>query len=321
MILLPKYRNFVPNRPFKVGGAVVGEVKAIMYDLNMNIVYESEWDRNLVVNNGLDEIVLPGYNINVRSATGTSSTGVSASDTTIGVLLQDNFNIFGADNGLRAGPVAPDYEFSTVVSKRYGAGVGTGTIREHVLAFGANGTDIFQRIVLPVSVVKGADNIVDILTKIIIFPDLTDHISTAVFKGVTYDTITRVSDVHTTTFSGATAGFGPTGGSSSWLAYDGAIGSVIQGPSGGTAQADVGFVLSTSTYSPGDYFQDVLCEVPLDGWNLVSGIRCLGGDLQWFRFQTQFTEAAGEPNPGDPVPKDNTEIMDFSWRYNWGARP
>ena len=319
MILLPKYRDIIlPNRLVKIGIGFSGEVRTFLYDLNMNLQCDSGWSPNLIVDIGLDKIWESGNSF-LNSAIGSGNTPATNGDTTIETLLGTVDNSFGVDNGLKVAASSPNWEYSKIISKRYPAGIGTGTIRETTMGYGASGTNIFSRIILPSPIVKSSIQILDVLWRITVWPDLTDHISTAVFKGITYDTITRVRNVGS--FNGDDAGGQfkiVDSGTATWVAWDGAIGPITGSPAGTKDNGGTGDGFTSETYVNGNFYRDIRYFAGLEDWVLNSNIRCLSGAFTLLDIQTQFTEAAGEPNPGNPVPKDNTEIMDFGWRYTWG---
>jgi hypothetical protein len=98
-------------------------------------------------------------------------------------------------------------------------------------------------------------------------------------------------------------------------AYSGAIGAITTDPAGDADDLQGGgWFGSTAAYTPGDYYLGLTCNASLDQW-VVSGneIRCLTARCNKFYWQTQFSATVG----GAAIPKDASEVMDFSWRVSW----
>jgi hypothetical protein len=322
MFLIPKYRGIIdPSRPIivpKMGYS--GEARCILYDLNENVRLDTGWGPNLITDNGLDNLRLTSSPF-ARRYIGSGSTPATVSQTSMQTFLAQS-NAAGAGGGVRSGILGgPDYEYWEILSTRFGAGLGTGTVAE--IGMGAStdntGDNIFNRVVLGTPIIKGAENILDVLFKLTIWPPVTTPLAgTSVIEGINYDTITLGSIYESSFNDGSdsyswitTSSLGPD----RWAAYDGDIGSVIQAPAGNTD--GLGGNVEFATYTPGNYFVDVTANAGIDGWVLASDIRSIRGSMRHFEFQTQFNEDPG----GEPVPKDATEIMDFSWRIGWGRKP
>jgi hypothetical protein len=287
----------------------------------MNLVKDTGWHKNLILNNGLDKLWSSSNFLNWFSI-GTGTSAPSPTETTLQTPIAVSADT-GVGNGINVAAIAPDWEYSQTKSKRFFAGNGVGLVTEVGGGYSATmGQNLFNRLLLPIPVNKGVDNVLDVILRLTIWPDLTDHDSTAVFKGITYDTITRVSVVGSYTGADAWSPFVIVdSGSITWTAYPGAIGDIENVPTGTRVNGGSGAGWSSETYVNGNYYRDIRYGAGLNDWVIGSGIRCLVGDLGLLNLQTQFTEATGQPNPGDAVPKDNTEIMDFAWRYTWGRRP
>jgi hypothetical protein len=316
-ILLPRFRHIKPPKPLRFNLGLSGEIRAILYDLNMNVRQDTDWGPNLIVDNGMNSIPKNRNMASMSIGAGTATPTVN--DTKMQIPLASVGNVFGAGDAVNTAAVTPDYEYARTRSRRFGAGIGTGTVTEAGAGYNTNGLDIFNRALLPAPVEKGIDNVLDVIFRLWIWPDLTDHDSTAEFKGITYDTITRASNVGDYTGGTAWESFKFLDSGTNWQAFDGAIGLVTEIPAGNNAPG--GGTWTNPTYIEGSFEQEIHYYVGLNQWVLGSGIRCLIGNLNLMQLQTQFTEATGQPNPGDPVPKDATEIMDFSWMYRWARRP
>jgi hypothetical protein len=167
-----------------------------------------------------------------------------------------------------------------------------------------------------------ADEILYITYEIQIHPPAGDVNDTVTLNGATYDVVTRASDVNNTALG---ALIGQKAGiyvfdASSWRAYDGALGTVIQAPSGTAADHD-GSSIANLSYVNNSYQTKMLCQtgpgVPPGsggaGWNLTAGIRCIRIMTTLGYFQSSFTNQSG----GATIPKDVNFTMDMQWILGW----
>jgi hypothetical protein len=301
-----------------------GEGRAILYDENMKILVDTGWSDNLITDNGLD-LLHQGGAFN-RFYIGSGATAPTVSDTEMQSYLPGGqSNTPGAGDNVESGVLGgPDYEYWKIRSRRFAAGIGTGTVAEIGMGKSTDntGTDIFNRIVLGVPIVKGAQNILDVLFRLTVWPPvITTQAGTSVIAGITYDTVTLGSIYTSASFMDGGSAFSTIAatGVQRWSAFDGLIGTVEGAPAGDDGPM-IG-AINTAIYVPGDYFIDVTADADIGGFVTATDvIRCIKGSMVHFEFQTEYTEAAGEPNPGDPIPKDSTEIADLTWRIGWGRK-
>lgn len=168
-----------------------------------------------------------------------------------------------------------------------------------------------------VTVTPLADEILDVTTDLRYYAPLGDVLGTIVLDGITYNTITRASNANNVTSWGDYIGaqvLHSTIPPGDFTAYDGAIGSVIQAPSG-NSQTLIGTTPVTAAYGNNNYYVDIQAPATLTGWYLAAGIRCVTCATTAGVFQTQFT-AQGT---GNPVPKSAIQSMSLTWRIRWGG--
>lgn len=321
-ILLPKYRGIAdPQRPIMTGSrGYSGEGRCILYDLNMNIQLDTGWFPNLITNQGLDQIFQGPFYHNYRVYIGSGSTAASFTDTSMETYIAQN-DTSGVGDGAQVSGTAPDWEYSQVTSKRFYAGNGVGTVREIAMGQSDNdtGSNIFNHVILGTPIDKGVDNVLDVLFRLTVWPPTSDVNGTATIEGVSYDTIVRGSKypvgLGSGTLSTAFAVIRAKTSYSAHIAYNGDIDIIENYPTGATDQAENGtWGLSYSTYNDTDKFIDITVSSGLNGW-VVSGneIRSIYTGINKSAIQTQFNATSG----GAKIPKDNTEVMDFTWRISW----
>jgi hypothetical protein len=304
---------------------VSGEYRCILYDNedDMNVVSDTDWNPNLITDQGLDL-----WHTNApfsRTYVGSGTDVADVADTQMQAYIPGGqSNVFGSGNAINVAGGSPDYEYSQTRSKRFNAGVGTGPINE--IAMGAStddtGTLIFNRVVLGATINKAALQVLDVIFRLTIWPPVIDVIGTgptvSTISGVSYETITRALDIDT--YSGSTtfedinfrdAGF--------WVAYDGDLGLITDTtPQGTDGDTGLGGGLTVDAYVPGSKELTCTYGAELTWWVTdTDEIRTIKGWTRHFQFQTQFDATAG----GAKIPKDGTEIMDMSWKITWDRKP
>jgi hypothetical protein len=306
-----------------------GEYRCILYDNedDMNVVEDTGWNPNLITNNGLD-IYHTAASPFAGTYVGSGTNAAQITDTQLQSYIPGGqSSSAGAGDGVFGSPpTADDWEYSNTKSRRFGVGVGTGAINE--IAMGAStddsGTNIFNRVVLGATINKAANQVLDVIFRLTLWPPAVDVVGTgatvSTIAGVSYETITRMlsADLNTGQFVFSKISLIDSG-STSWRAYNGNLGLIdAAAPQGSSGDSGTGAGLLSEPYTPGDYFMEFAYRAGLNDWLPGTDIiRTLKGTTRHFNFQTQFDATVG----GDPIPKDETEIMDFSWRISWDRRP
>jgi hypothetical protein len=136
--------------------------------------------------------------------------------------------------------------------------------------------------------------------------------------GVSYETIMRSLDVDSYTGSDAFRQVTFIT-STQYVSYDGDLGSLTdQTPQGSAGAPGSGGGLVVAAYVPGSKQLEATFNADLNQWNTATDeIRSIRGNTNHFKFQVQYDATAG----GAKIPKDNTQIMDLSWRISWDRKP
>ncbi len=324
MILIPKPKRIIRPPLAVLRTGISGEARCFLYDENLNLQRDTGWFPNLITTLGLNLFakgVTPSGPF-ARTYIGSGNTAATNGDTQIETFLAQSDTI-GNGNNVNVEGVATDYEFSQTRSRRFAAGVGTGTVREIAMGASADnsGTLIFNRVVLGTPISKAANQVLDVIFRLTIWPPATVDIigtggSASTIEGVSYETITRGMNYPET---GALPVFlemeTVDSGSASWVAYNGNIGAITSSPSGNQGDSGTGDGLSTAAYVTNNFYVDVTYFAGLDDWVPAGGlgIRTLHGTMVHFGFQTQFDATTG----GARIPKLVTQLMDFTWRFSW----
>lgn len=167
----------------------------------------------------------------------------------------------------------------------------------------------------PTTVTPQADEILDVINQFRYYPPLVDDTGVVNLAGTDYDYTIRAAEVNNSGAWGAGIGAEvKVAGSltSDWKAYDGNLGTLVQSPSGTSANADSTGWWS-DTYSNNSYQRTMNISIGPTGWNLGSGIRSMRIKTSAGWYQTQFDASSG----GATIPKDSGYTMSMQWIVNW----
>jgi hypothetical protein len=274
--------------------------------------YDTGWFSNLIVDQGLllCTTQFTWYNYTYIGSAGSAPT---VSDTQMGALLASstteptaNVNTYG---------VAPNYEFSETVVRRFNAGVGTGTIRE--IGIGYNSTSVgglFARHNVTPEITKAANQVVDVSYRFTVWPQIADVAGTSVISGITYDTITRGLNLDATN-TDAFRQFGPQDSLNSiWNCWDGGLGALDANTPQGT-EGLAGMDITWGAAAQGSRIFNN--KWGLGNGNAPGGVRTIRGGWEFgIYYQTQYT-AQGT---GDPIFKDTFKELDLDWTFTWARK-
>lgn len=324
------YFNKIKEREvdLNVNIGIRGEFRAVLYNRDGTVAYDSGWNSNTIVDNGL--WLFGGWSNLQGSTENWYSYCHIGSNGSATVLSQTGINSWLASESSGTNPmpypdaprppVAPDWERYSYRKWRFAAGNGTGTVREfavgpHSGVLG-NGQDIFARHVLPAPIVKAADQALDIFYRIFMYPDQTEHPLQVVLNGVTYDTLTYHvnKEIYNynlfgscgliSTFPDAVAAF---------TTEPGATGARTLGGNPNDAAG--------SWYGGGNYqgYEERYANVGLDDFILGAPIKSVRTRVApgYWNFATVFSAVDG-PDIGGGFPKTNEEVMTFKYRVSWG---
>lgn len=292
-----------------------GEMRCILYDPDMSVVQDTGWFDNLIVDNGL-EIYETENNVFRYTYVGTGTTPTVVGMTSMESLIPGGYSsTTGNGNGIEVYNGISPYEFSKTLSRRFLAGVGTGTISEIGIGEDTLGANIFNRqLVTPSPISKGASQILDVIFRLTYYPPIGDTLSSGLtIDGIDYNTISHGSNY--LLLSNVTEVFtGPSSNQTFWAVYDGDIGATVEdrpsGDGGGGVPAQ-----SSPAYIPGSYYKDFKMSYSIDAGNPPLGIRSIESVFNSCWMQTQFGDAPAAT--GNRIPKDNTKEFDITVRLSW----
>lgn len=269
---------------------------------------------NLILDQGLDRM---GTN-SIRSClfavhVGSGSAVPNQSDTQLQNFIAAS-NTSQSVNGF-AQSATPPYYIAEQVVKRFAEGAAQGNLSEVGIGWGLSGSTLFSRSLIkdvngdPTTITVGADEYLDVLYELRIYPDTADMTGVVSIGGLDYDYVARparISNVSYWDVDDAGSLVNPL----LCRAYAGSLGDVFGVPSGGS---DFTSSNSSSSYSSGSYQIAATLSWDLNGGN-IGGIRSVLVVVGFTAWQIEFTQQG----TGDPIPKDATNLLDVTLTYGWG---
>ena len=204
MIYLPKFKGIYSERNLKSHVSVAGEYKAVLQRSDGTVKYDSGWQKNTILNQGLYNLISNTSTLDYMSlgtsnvATDNAQTGLQGTlletDTAGNYLFRSSF-VSAANSG------APDYITEDIQDYVADPGEATGTIGEFVLHSSSSDayTQATIRVALTTPIVKGASDVLTIEHKLILYPgDIADTIGVIDIGGDPYNYVFRRLDADRT---------------------------------------------------------------------------------------------------------------------------
>lgn len=277
---------------------------------------DTGWFPNTLLDSGLN-IMADRSDWMDHCQVGTDNTAPNSSDTGLLGHVAGTNDVQIETNGREA--TAPYFGWKRKTF-RFAVGTVAANLNEVGVGWANTGSTLISRALIldpilqtPVTITPLADELLDVMYELRYYPPLVDVTSPQVIlDGATYDTVTRASEVTDAAWSaniGSAMGWAT---SINWDAFDGAIGDILQAPSGNVVNHS-GSGPFDSAYSNNSFEIDMNINCASAGWNLGAGIRCIRIETTAGRYQTSFTNASG----GATIPKTTDFTMFMQWALGW----
>lgn len=277
----------------------------------------ADWFPNLILDAGLERLVLDKYMQYCQ--VGTGNTAPAVTDTALQTRIAGTSTQQAGAAGVQGS--APYYAWLRT-TYRFAAGTAAGNISEVGVGWASNGSLFSRALVLdgssnPTTITVLSTEVLDVTYELRVYPPLSDVTGSITIAGVSYNYTLRACNVTTgVTALGSQPGWGLDSGNGwywgaddafhSTKAYDGAIGTIVQSPSGnnlgdgnGTAQA----------YVANSRQRDYVLSYGLNTGNSVGGIKSIRWGSLRSAYQIEFT-----PN----IPKTASKTLNLTVRHSWG---
>lgn len=282
------------------------------------VIEQTPWFDNLIVNNGLDLLGTNTFNQSIIYAyVGTSSTAPDNTDTALGAqIAATNSNGLGGSN--TSNNTGSPYYFGYKYVKRFAKGDAAGNLAEVGVGRNSAGDNLFSRALIldgagnPTTLTITSIDVLDVEYEFRVYVEEGDVAWSETVNGTSYSGIIRPSNIGriddlTYVYREYSSNLGAF-----WS--NGAIGG-ITGVLGGDTEATEDSDIEPSTYTAGNYYRDVVFSADTDDINLSGGVSAMatteGFIYGWDDgpvFQMSFSP---------PIPKDNTKTFEFVLRFTW----
>lgn len=271
----------------------------------------ADWFENLILDAGLNRIGTGGLASWVQ--VGSGSTAPVNANTALQNFVAGTNAITGSLYGAQS--VAPYFGWARY-SWRFPAGAAAGNLSEVGVGWAESGS-LFSRALIkdnvgaPTTITVLGDEYLDVTYELRLYPPAADSVATVVISGVSYDITVRPSGVNSQSWAPLyLLAYGFTGGGvgpPNVQAYQGPLGTVLEGPSGGAAGGP-GAVFDA--YANNSKQRTGKFNFALTEGNLAGGI----GALLW---STTLVFGAYQIGFNPKLPKDGTKVLSLTWVLNW----
>lgn len=300
---------------------LAGEYKIVVNRAD-GTVYETDWFKNIILDQGLDRMGNGSSSVIGYAQVGTGTTAPDPLQTSLvspvaGSALQSSANGGISNSG------SPNYETTYTWFFTFSQGSVVGNITEVGVGWSSSGSTLFSRALIldnlgsPTSITIVALDQLTVYYRLKIIPPLSDVSGSVTIGGTPYTYTARVANVGS--FANATWTF--------WTAQASQTGSLIQldnaatyssssvlGAITGTPTSSSGTATTTITagsYTPGSFTREHTCTWSISQGNATGGIGAILLEYNYnasMDFQYKFDT---------PIPKDNTKVLSLTASISW----
>jgi hypothetical protein len=281
---------------------------------------DTGWFKNLILNQGLDQLGTDGNVLVGYARVGTGTTAPAVTDTVLQAQVAASES--GPSDTTVVNSGSPNYTTLLTYEYTFTQGAVVGNISEVGVGWATTGATLFSRALIVDNVGTPTTITLTSIDQLIIYyrlnasQPLTDTTTTVTISSVSYPYTIRTAYAASFCSFASTFYYGYNFtklSSSGVLLYgnDAALGA-ITGTLSGTLIANSGnpgFTFTYPAYTPGSYYRDSTFSVPVSIGNAVGGI---GGIV--------LTWGGGLKNQIDlptPIPKTNTQVLTITQRFTW----
>ncbi len=288
----------------------------------------ADWWPNLITDFGLNYMgANSGYLNWIRVGTGSSTPSVN--DTQLGNQVAGTNNDISSTFG---GTSSSPFYARRTRTHRFNEGQAAGNLSEVGVGPSQSGSDLYSRSLIldgsgnPTTIPVASDEFLDVTYEQRIYVPEVDIEGAVDIGGVMYDYIGRAAGANVRTSSTASSSTenawymhdagSPAGALRIWghgRVFTGDIGPINGEPSGtSVATSDTG---AAAAYSNNSFQRGYHLNLGLLQGN-IGGIRSLRMRFGWGCWQIGFYRQSN----GDPIPKNDTNILTLSFYHSWGRR-
>lgn len=316
--------------------ALEGHYTIRKYSAGGLLLQELEF-KNLITNGGLNmlgnDAVWCGASTPLFAAcyVGTGSSAPANGDTALAAYLATSSSRTGL-NSINLTADGGSYYMGQRFVWRFNQGVATGNLTE--IGTGTANNALFSRALIrdpisgnPATITVLPDEFLDVTFELRSYVSPADVAGTVTISGVTYDTLTRISDINNANmwaedFRVSTRGIvvaGPeyfVGSQANQCSvYAGTLGAITARPGGASTvipSASTTVLTAPAAYVSGSFERKAVVTLGLSDGNVAGGIRSMTYRTGLGYWQTQFTPA---------IPKTSAFVLTLDTVQGWGRAP
>lgn len=280
---------------------------------------DTGWFPNLILDTGRNAL---GTQSDVLTScqVGTSDTAPNVGQAALVAYHAGTSDIRSTLTGSQSA-ASPYYGWKRLVY-RFAAGTVAANLTEVGVGWATTGSTLFSRALIldpdlqtPTTITPLADEFLEVSYELRYYAPVADATSPSVtLDGTVYDTVTRAAEVNSSHWHDNIGKEIKHTDGGNWVAYDGALGTQLQSPSGNGAGLSSSIV-GADAYSNNSYERIVHNQCAWNDWNLGAGIRSIRIRTTAGSFQTSFTANPG----GTTIPKTSGYTMVMKWKIAWAA--
>jgi len=307
-IWVPRTKIIEPKKELVLATPIKGFFRMEVYRPDGRKRVDTGFFPNLVLDQGLDFIGTTG-NWLAACRVGTGNTAPANGQTNLISHVAGTSTSQATNSGAQGSE--PYYGWFTR-TYRFAQGAAAGNLAEVGVGIStANDSNLFSRALIldgslnPTTLTVLSDEFLDVTYELRAYPPTSDVLGTIAVSSVNYDFTARASNV-TSSSEWSPSGFtGGSAGTSSVVAYSGAIGAITSTP-GGTGASTTP---SNAAYSNSTYRRDFTAT-----WGLNEANFGVGG-ITAFRTRMGCGSMQYGISPG--IPKDSTKTLAMTFRHTW----
>jgi len=281
---------------------------------------DTGWFKNVILNQGLDQLGTNGNVLNGYARVGTGTTAPAVTDTTL--VAQVAASNSGPSNVTVVNSGAPNYTTLSTYEYTFTQGAVVGNISEVGVGWATTGATLFSRALIvdnmgvPTTITLTAIDQLTIYYRLNASQPTTDTTTSVTISSVSYPYTIRTALAASFASVSATFqyGYGFTRLNGVTLYGNDAALGAITGTLSGTiiANSSSGFTFTYPAYTPGTYYRDSTFSVDVSTGNAAGGIG--GIVLEWGAYNSSLRNQIVLPTP---IPKTNTQVLTITCRFTW----
>jgi len=282
---------------------------------------DTGWFKNVILNQGLDQLGTNGNVLNGYARVGTGTTAPAVTDTQLQAQVAASNS--GPSNVTVVNSGAPNYTTLSTYEYTFTQGAVVGNISEVGVGWATTGATLFSRALIvdnmgvPTTITLTAIDQLTIYYRLNASQPTTDTTTSVTISSVSYPYTIRTALAASFASVGATFqyGYGFTRLNGVLLYGNDAALGAITGQLSGTIIANSGnpgFTFTYPAYTPGTYYRDSTFSVDVSTGNDAGGIG--GIQLTWGAYNSSLQNQIVLPTP---IPKTNTQVLTITCRFTW----